>query len=231
MYAVKERNLDHFYKLYCQKGRAALTALVCAGERLVRHFARIYNGEKCEDTLQAGRVGLIKAVRRFDPSKGASFSTYASHCIKGEIRHYLRQEALYYRPGVAQDLRYRLDRYVAKVLQERGELPTPEEIAQALQVKKTKIVQAMRASIISLEEADLTQFAYMQAEDKLSLADKLALQQAIDCLNELQREVIYLLFFQDLTQTEAGKKLDIQQRKVSTILHHGLRELAKQLES
>ncbi|NLZ38879.1 MAG: sigma-70 family RNA polymerase sigma factor [Firmicutes bacterium] len=227
MRTAKEKNLNYFYRLYCQNGKAALTALVCAGERLVRHYARLYNCENNEDILQTGRFGLIKAVKRFDPTKGSSFSTYASHYIRGEMRHYLRQEALYYRPGAPADLYYRLESYLEEILKVREEMPKPDELAQALQVNKTKVIQTLRAGLISLEDVDLSQ---LKANENLSLADKLALREAIHSLSELQQQVIYLLFFRDLTQTEAGKKLGIGQRQVSALLHKSLRELAKKLQ-
>lgn len=205
-----------------------LTSLACAGERLVQHFARIYNGEKNEDVLQAGRVGLLKAVHHFNPAKGASFATYASHCIKGEIRHYLRQEVLYYRPGTTQDMTFKVDSYREKVLKERGEFPPPEEIARFLKVKTSVVIQAIRSSLVSVEEIELTQIASLQ-DEYASLTDRLALQQALASLSRQQQEVLYLLFYRDLTQLQTGKILGISQRKVSAILSQTLQKLAKVL--
>lgn len=230
--AVRKEDLESTYQLYRQTAEHDdLLNLVQAGERLVRHFTRIYTGGMAEDALQAGREGLLKAVRRFKPEKGVAFATYASHCIMGEIRHYLRKEASYYRPGSIKDLQSRVDRYVEQVIKERGEPPAIEEIADALNVKVAGVVEVMRAGLVSLDEVDVRKIQALRYESfKLPIEDKLVLQQALDRLSDVQRKVIYYLFFMDLTQTQAGKKLGLSQRAVSRVLHKSLQKMAEVLK-
>ncbi|MGI6659111.1 MAG: sigma-70 family RNA polymerase sigma factor [Dethiobacteraceae bacterium] len=227
--AVRQEDLENTYQSYRQSAaQEDLLNLVQAGERLVRHFTRIYTGGLAEDALQSGREGLLKAIRRFDPDKQVAFATYASHCIMGEIRHYLRKEASYYRPGSIKDLQNRVDRYVEQVIKERGEPPELEEIAEALNVKVEGVVQAMRAGLVSLDEVDIKKIQSLRYESfKLPIEDKLLLQQALARLTDLQRKVIYYLFFLDLTQTQTGKKLGLSQRAVSRVLHKSLQKMAE----
>ena len=146
----------------------------------------------------------------------------------GEIRHYLRKEASYYRPGSIKDLQNRVDRYVEQVIKERGEPPELEEIAEALNVKVEGVVQAMRAGLVSLDEVDIKKIQSLRYESfKLPIEDKLLLQQALARLTDLQRKVIYYLFFLDLTQTQTGKKLGLSQRAVSRVLHKSLQKMAE----
>ena len=77
---------------------------------LVYHFAKIYGGGYCmDDLVQSGMMGLLKAIDRYDNNKGASFTTYASHYIIGEIRHYVRKEAKYYKPGCINGMQKKVD--------------------------------------------------------------------------------------------------------------------------
>ena len=80
-------------------GEARLEQIFQAGRALVYYFARFCSmGRPSEDLIQAGYVGLLKAIKRFDPKRAVKFATYAGHCIKGEMRHYLRQELAAERP-------------------------------------------------------------------------------------------------------------------------------------
>ena len=227
MAACKE-DLEWIYLTYRQSACSEdLTQVMRAGERLVRYFARIYTGGVSDDTLQVGMVGLMKAVRHYDEEKGASFSTYAAHCVMGEIRHYIRKEASFYRPGSIKDLQNRVDRYVEDVLKEKGEPPALAEIALALNVKEEGVIQAMRAGLVSLDDVDVKQIQALKYESfRLPIEDKILLQQAMNRLDTVQKKVIYLLFYRDFTQTQAGEQLGLSQRKVSRILRKSLQKLA-----
>lgn len=223
------QSLDDVCRVYRESGsKEALDELVRAGQRLVCHFARIYTGCAGDDAVQAGMEGLLKAVKRFDPDNGASFTTYAGHYVMGEIRHYVRKESSYYRPGSILDLQNRVDKLVEDVLKTTGEPPALSEIAATLNVQEEGIVQAMRAGLVSLDEVDVRQIQCLRYETfKLPIEDRIVLQQAVNKLGELQKKVIYLLFYQDLTQTQAAQRLGISQRKVSRILQKSLAQMAK----
>lgn len=232
MIARRKEEIDNAYETYCRsRNQRDLEELLAAGRRLVSHFARIYTGDAGDDVVQAGMEGLMKAVQRYDRDKGASFTTYAAHCVMGEIRHFVRKESSYYRPGSIKDLQYKVDWYVEKVLKESGELPEVAEIAAALNVKEEGVLQAMRAGLVSLDMVEVGKIRTERYESfKLPIEDRLALEQAFHKLNMLQKRVIYCLFYRDMTQVEAAEKLGISQRKVSRILHKSLQDLERELK-
>lgn len=227
---ANNRDIEDKYRAYRFGGNKEkdLESLARAGERLVRYFVLSLTGGMGEDALQAGREGLLKAAVRFDPHKGVAFSTYAGHCVMGEIRHYIRKEASYYRPGRLAKLQSKVNRVMDEVWKKVGEGPSAEEMSRALNVKKEGITEVMRAGLVSLEEVDLAKIRNIRYESfRLPIEDRLLVEQAMEKLSEVQRKVIYLLFYMDLTQVETAAKLGINQRQVSRILHKSLQLMSK----
>ncbi len=224
-----ESSIESVFQAYLISGnKEDLESVVKAGTRLVYHFARLYSGGLREDVVQAGMEGLLKASQRFDSEKGNTFTTYAGHCIMGEIRHLIRKETAYYKPGALANLQSCVERFIEEKLKESGEPPTLSELAEALNVKEEGIVQAMRAGLVSLDELDITKIRCLKYESfKLPIEDRIVLEQAINRLSELQQKVVYLLFYKDKTQNEAANILGISQRKVSRILHKSLQQMYK----
>ena len=226
--AVRQEDLENTYQSYRQSAaQEDLLNLVQAGERLVRHFTRIYTGGLAEDALQSGREGLLKAIRRFDPDKQVAF------CYLCFPLHYGRFDIIYgggfLLPAGSQ---LRICRTGWTVMQsrlsKRGRTAGVRRDSEALNVKVEGVVQAMRAGLVSLDEVDIKKIQSLRYESfKLPIEDKLLLQQALARLTDLQRKVIYYLFFLDLTQTQTGKKLGLSQRAVSRVLHKSLQKMAE----
>lgn len=208
-----------------------LKQVIMAGKPLVYHFANIYSGNRySEDLIQAGYEGLLKALKRFDPGRGVRFVTFASHYIMGEIRHQLRREASFDRPGWVADIQSRIYRVMDDLLQKTGEPPSMEEIAEAVNIRKEGVIQALQAGRVDLETLDLNQFKHLYYENfKLPIEDQIAVRQALKRLNDMQRRVLYLIFYRDLTQQQVAKKMGIGQRKVSRLIHRGLQSMAEYL--
>jgi len=206
-----------------------LQRVVQAANRLVHHFAKLYApGCPNEDVLQTGFEGLLKAIKRYDPERGIAFVTFASYCIMGEIRHHIRKEASYYRPGWAADLQYRVDQVIEKCLQETVEVPAVSEIAEVLNVRETGVIQAMRAGLVPMEAIDISRIHSLRYESfHLPIEDRIVLGQALEKLSALQRSVIGMLFYRDMTQNEVAEELGMSQRKVSRILHKSLKIMAE----
>ncbi|MGI6527100.1 MAG: sigma-70 family RNA polymerase sigma factor [Caldicoprobacterales bacterium] len=231
--AAKYSDLNSLAAEYNKNPNSTLLSdIVEAGSGLILYFIKLYGAKtNISDLYQVGVEGLLKAVNRYDPSAGTKFSTYASHCIMGELRHYIRKEASYYNPGCIKGLQYQVEREVENSLKKTGETPSIAEIAEKLNLREESVTEVMKGGMVSFDDLDLSKISNRSLESfKLPIEDKLVLIQAMNKLNELQKKVLYLLFFRDLTQEQAAVKLGINQRKVSRLKEKGLEALKKELE-
>jgi len=227
-----QSDLDSAIKEYIsQPGQEKLARLVEAGSRLVYHFATIFApGQDKDDMVQAGFEGLIKAAKRFDQGRGVSFSTYASHYIMGEMRHYIRKEASCDRPNWVAELQNRVNSVIEEHLQSAGEAPTVSQIAEKLNVREEGVIQAMRAGWVSIDEINVSDIQSQRYESfRLPIEDRIILAQAVEKLSEIQRKLIGLLFYSGMTQREAANELGLSQRKISRLLHKSYETMKKTL--
>ena len=186
-----------------------------------------------DDVINAGVIGLIDAIEKFDSSRNTKFKTYAEFRIKGAILDELR--SLDWIPRSVRQKARVLESTYLKLEQKLGKSPTKEEISSAMGIELTEletiINQVGIGSIISIEEVkensyskkhrnfDLLdhqnkndQLAYLKTEElKKSIAS------AIDGLPEKERLVITLYYYEDLTMKEIGKILKISESRVSQI--------------
>lgn len=188
-----------------------------------------------DDLIQIGSIGLIKAIDYFKPEAGAKFTTYATHLITGEIRHYLRDKTSMIRaPRELQELSFRINKIVQKLKTEFGRDPTDLEIAQVLQdIKKTKIQEAhevdRRRTLISLDQTlspnsgasdndtYLVDTLMDIKEHKRSNTreDFFTVQEMLKKLKEPLAEIIEMIYFKDIPQAEVAQTLGISQMQVS----------------
>ncbi len=188
-----------------------------------------------DDLVQIGSIGLIKAIDYFNPEAGAKFTTYATHLITGEIRHYLRDKTSMIRaPRELQELSFRINKIVHKLRTEFGRDPTDLEIAEVLQdVKQNKIQEAYevdrRRTLVSLDQT-LTSGSSSTDNDTY-LIDTLMdikehkrsdtreeffmVQELIKQLKKPLAEIIDMIYFQDIPQAEVADLLEISQMQVS----------------
>ncbi len=202
-----------------------------AAEPLVRHFAALYGGNCCfDDLFQTGMEGVLGALSTFDAAQGASFSTWASECIISAIRHYVRKEISYRRPGCVIELQAKVDRYVARTVKEHGKIPTAEHIANELGVTVKSVQEVMRAGLVSMDEIDVSNIKTLQYTSfHLPIEDRIVLHQAIGRLSKMQRGVIRALFFGDMTQEQVARQLGVNQKKISRLKLRALRLMAEDL--
>ena len=213
---------------------------------LVHQVARRYarSGIPIEDLHQMGYIGLMNAVTNFDPDRSVKFETYARHLIAGEIRHYLRdQGTTVRRPRWLYEMDHRITRAMTELTQRIGRPPTPGEIACEIQVNEDEVAEVLQAReslrLVSLDEeregddgapiAQRDRITTKHAAGSLPVEDRVLIADAIERLSGLQRKVIYYLFYMDLTQTEAARKLGISQKHVSRVMHAALRRLRETL--
>lgn len=199
---------------------------------LVRSVMKRYvnRGTDSEDLFQIGSIGLIKAIRNFDLSFDVCFSTYAVPMIAGEIRRYLRDEGPIKVSRSVKELGFKIKAYIEEVQRKSFREPLVSEIAQALEVEKEDIVMAIEAARIPEsiyapvdENSPNTEYLIdkiLQSEDSSNtgyerLLDKIALEKAMEDLNEDEKKIIKLRYFGEMTQTEIAEKLGVSQVQVS----------------
>lgn len=184
-------------------------------------------GENMDDLFQVGCIGLMKAIDNFDVTVGVKFSTYAVPMIIGELRRYLRdynavrvsrslKDTAYKAMHAKEDLTKKLDRE-----------PTIEEIANELDMKKAAVVMALEAIVdpVSLYEPVYsdggdTIYVMDQVGDKSDDNDwlgEIMLKEALNNLNEREKNILSLRFFQGKTQVEVAEEIGISQAQVSRL--------------
>lgn len=197
-------------------------------------------GVEPEDLFQIGSIGLLKAIDKFDLSYEVKFSTYAVPLISGEIKRFLRDDGMIKVSRSLKETAYKA--YLAKErLQEQlGREPGMEEIANELQMEQEELAMALEASG---EVESLQKSVYQKDGKEVPLMEKLKetdskeehllnrmlLKQLLERLERQERQLIYLRYFAEQTQTQVGKILGISQVQVSRLEKRILERLRKQI--
>ena len=180
-----------------------------------------------DDVFQAGCIGLLKAIDGFDPNLGVRFSTYGVPMILGEIKRYLRDGNSLRVSRSIRDTAYKVLKTREK-LEEEDKEATIEKIAEAMQVQQKEVVYALDA--IS-DPVSLFDPVYNKAGDTLMLMDQIydeknndevwtehaALSEAMGRLEERERRILFLRYFEGKTQTEISDEVGISQAQVSRL--------------
>lgn len=218
--------------------------LIGMHQNLVRFLAGKFanRGEPLDDLVQVGVIGLVNAVDRYDAGRGNKFSTYATPTIVGEIRRYFRDKAWSLKvPRRLQELNQAANKAVDNLAVRLGRSPTVAEIAQEIGASEEETLEAIELGnaydTVSLdsrmstesESAPMTLAEFVGGEDEtlVSLQKYGDLTAAIESLEEREKAIIVLRFFQDLSQAEVAKKLNISQMHVSRLQHRALSNLKK----
>jgi RNA polymerase sigma-B factor len=209
---------------------------------LVEMAARRYSdrGEPYDDLLQVGSIGLLKAIERFDASRGYQFSTYAVPTIIGEIKRHFRDRGWSVSvPRRLRELSVRLKPARSELHQELGREPTAAELAERLGVDSEDILEALEStaaySSVSFDtprDDNGGQLLDTLGHDDRELATVIAresLRPALEALEPRQRQVIVMRFYGGRTQAQIGDALGISQVQVSRILTRTLTQLRAQL--
>ncbi len=198
--------------------------------RLVLSVIQRFNnrGESPDDVFQIGCIGLIKAIDNFDISQNVQFSTYAVPMIIGEVRRYLRDNNSIRVSRSLRDLAYKAMQYKEKYIKEKNKEPTIEEIAKELGVEKEEIAFSFDAiqDPISLQEPvynDGVESIYVMDQVKDSKntdelwAENMTMMQAMEKLNDKERNIIVRRYFDGRTQMEVADEIGISQAQVSRL--------------
>ena len=229
------------------KDRQARDELIARFLPLARKLARRYvqSSEPYEDLVQVASLGLVKAVERFDPGRGFAFSSFAVPTIVGELKRYFRDTAwaLHVDRG-AQERARRITDAQQKLSSRTGRMPTVDEIAQYLEMSQEEVLDGLQtaeaygavsldAPLSTEEDEESSRLeAIGEPDQRLELVDDHAtIFEAARHLPTREREILYLRFGEDLTQSEIAERVGVSQMQVSRLLRrslHRLRELTEE---
>ena len=230
-----------------------VNALIEQNLRLVQKIANDFLGRglSWEDLVSEGNRGLITAAHKFDPSRGARFSTYSAWWIKQAIRQAIAEQARTVRVPIGTQINWRRIRKVAKELTEKlGREPTDEEVAAEAKLPVATL-QRLRSSnqveVHSLNEpvsgeesesGEFMEFVYDETEpgpdqELINLEDVEQLLALLETLPEREKQVLRLRFGLDgepvRTLDEVGAIIGCTNERVRHIQHQALRKLQQQI--
>jgi len=200
---------------------------------LVHSIARRFENRGCdrEELFQTGCIGLIKAIEKFDLSLNLAFSTYAVPMIMGEIRRFLRDDGMVKVSRTLKENGYKVSKARELLTNELGREPTLLEIEALTELGREEIVMAMEANrevesiyqpIQGGEGDELLLIDQLGASgnlnedpEKENVLNRLLITQLMDMLDERQKEVIKLRYFENKTQCEVAAALEMTQVQVS----------------
>jgi RNA polymerase sigma-B factor len=212
---------------------------------LVRSLARryAYRGEQLEDLVQIGAIGLIKAIDRFDVDRGVELTTYATPNIIGEIKRHFRDRGWSVRvPRGLQELNIQLSRLLEELTVQLSRSPTIAELAKAAEVTDEEVLEALESgraySSLSLsvgasqdDEGELDPLESLGTEEpRYALTEDLAvLAPGFRVLDERERQILHLRFFEGLTQSQIAQQVGISQMHVSRLIRRSLEKIRAEI--
>ncbi len=208
---------------------------------LVRSLARRYSyrGEQLDDLVQIGAIGLIKAIDRFDLERGVELTTYATPNIIGEIKRHFRDKGWSVRvPRGLQELNVQLSRLVEQLTVQLGRSPTIPELAKAAGVEEEEVLEALESgrayTSLSLsggggggDDEDLDPLESLGSEEHQYEVseDRAVLAPGFRALDERERKILQLRFFEGLTQSQIAQQVGISQMHVSRLIRRSLEKI------
>ena len=206
---------------------------------VVRRFAG--RGHDLEDLYQIGCIGLLKCIDKFELSYDVKFSTYAVPMIMGEVKRFLRDDGLVKVSRSLKETAYKVYQAREQMMNANGEEPSIEALATALELDKEDIVVALEANsevesiYKTIYENDgnsiyLIDKLESSEDESQTLVNQLALKEIMAGLEEKEREIIYMRYFEDKTQTEIAKAIGISQVQVSRIEKRVLLKMREEMD-
>src|SRR3954454_12889262 len=215
---------------------------------LVRSLARRYSyrGEQVEDLVQIGAIGLIKAIDRFDLERGVELTTYATPNIIGEIKRHSRDKGWSVRvPRGLPELNVQLSRLVEQLTVQLSRSPTIPELAKASGSTEEDVLEALESGraysslslsggggggdgdedLDPLESIGTEEHQYEVSEDRAVLAP------GFKALDERERMILQLRFFDGLTQSQIAQQVGISQMHVSRLIRRALEKIREEIAS
>lgn len=237
---LKNEEMRALFRAMQAGDSSAREQLIQGNLRLVLSVIQRFSnrGEYVDDLFQVGCIGLIKAIDNFDLSQNVRFSTYAVPMIIGEIRRYLRDNNAVRVSRSLRDIAYKALQIREKLVSVQGSEPTIAQIAEELQVPREEVVFALDAI---QEPVSLFEPIYNDGGDPILVMDQIsddrntdelwleeiAIKEAMKKLNNREKHIISLRFFQGKTQMEVADEIGISQAQVSRLEKAALKQLRK----
>lgn len=242
----KERTRELFRRYKEEGDEEAREQLIVSHINLVRYIAAKFKnrGEPLDDLIQVGTIGLIKAIDRFDPSRGLEFTTYATPTIMGEIKRHFRDKGWTIRvPRRLQELSAKVNSATDELTARLQRSPSIEEVAEYLDTTADEVLEAMESSSayssVPLEaqggneddDAPSVIDRYASVDGDLEASDdRMVLEGVIGEFPEADQQAIRMRFIDGMTQVEIAKRLGISQVQVSRMLRRALRRIQDKID-
>ena len=223
---------------------AACAELVRRYDFLVHHTAMRYSNspEPVEELLQAGYIGLLKAINNFDAARGPGLAAYAYPCVTGEVKRHFRDKRwqVHVRRS-AQELRTDMAKTRADLTQQLSRIPTDAEVGEHLGLDTGQLEEAHRAQAafqaISLDapmsaDPDASTLGDLLASDDTQLETSLGMDAVWAHLPDLpprEQRILAMRFYGNMTQEQIGHELGLSQMHISRLLTHALTYLRSQI--
>jgi RNA polymerase sigma-B factor len=243
---MPERNDRELLRRYHEEGDLqAREQLIEQYMSLVRSLARRYSyrGEQLDDLVQIGAIGLIKAIDRFDLERGVELTTYATPNIIGEIKRHFRDKGWSVRvPRGLQELNVQLSRLVEQLTVQLERSPTIAELAKASDSTEEEVLEALESgraySTLSLstggggdgdDELDPLESIGEEEHEYEVSEDRAVLEPGFRALDERERRILHLRFFEGLTQSQIAQQVGISQMHVSRLIRRSLEKIRAEI--
>ena len=241
------RDMSELIKRAQEGDKGALDQMISENLGLVHSIVRRFEHRGCdrEELFQTGCIGLIKAIENFDLSLQLAFSTYAVPMIMGEIRRFLRDDGMVKVSRTLKENGYKISKARELLVNELGREPSLLEIESLTELTKEEIVMAMEANrevesiyqpvagtdgdeILLVDQIGNSADLYEEPE-KEAVLNEILVAQLMELLDEREQRLIKLRYFENKTQCEVAKIMDMSQVQVSRLERKILLRLRKNL--
>ena len=240
---LSAERMRELFPLVHSGDKAARDEFIQGNLRLVLSVLQRFasRGENADDLFQVGCIGLMKALDNFDVTQNVRFSTYAVPMIIGEIRRYLRDNNAIRVSRSMRDTAYKSLQARDRLQNQHGREPTMSEIAAEMQIPEEDVIFALEAI---QDPVSLFEPVYNDGGDALYIMDQvrdesakvdgwvetIAIKDALGRLNEREKKILHLRFFEGRTQMEVAGEIGISQAQVSRLEKNALLHMRRNIQ-
>jgi RNA polymerase sigma-B factor len=237
---------DLVLEYYATRDMGLRDTIVVQLSGLVESVARRFvgSGEPFEDLVQEGYLGLLNALDLFDPKKEVKFTTYATHLVIGQIKHYLRDKGkIIKEPAWLQELNHKINRVMHELTIKHGRPPSMREIADFMEMTTRAVEDVLTTreifkvssldAVMEDEEGEWSGYdleklpCELEQTFNLPIEERMVLERAMLQLKELDQKVLQYFFYEGYNQTEIAHMLSISCNYVSHILRNATQKLRR----